>query len=46
MASEEEWMEKHQDMEGEGKKPGNSPSEEVKGHWTPTGYGPKELSGH
>ena len=55
MAGEEEWMEKHQDMEGEGKgnghqhgqkpripEPVSIASEEVKGHWTPTGAEPME----
>ena len=23
--------------------PGNSPSEEVRGHWKPTGHGPKDI---
>jgi len=53
-------MEKHRDMEDEGKGDGhqhelqpripepvstawNSPSEEVIGHWTPTGCGPKDI---
>jgi len=53
MAGEEECLEKHRDMEGEGKRreprtvqfksPGNTPIEEVRRHWTPKGCGPKDI---